>query len=180
MLPTTPLARPRNSTSTSSKSSDIRQKPHESINDLPVHAATRQQIFHPVSESRIFTRADAGKVFDPRLPLLPADERIPHPELVILQKEANSGMTRSEREDAQRKRNAAEAARKETQKRREEAKEKAKTVIAGRRWDFKFEEVSVDSVGTTGRAPGGVGWRYGVPLDDRKRGKIKIPTKVEA
>lgn len=179
MLPTTPLARPTNSKSPSSRS-DTRQKPHESINDLPVHAATRQQIFHPVSESRIFRRTDAGKVFDPRLPLLPADERIPHPELVILQKEANSGMTRSEREDAQRKRNAVEAARKEAQKRREEAKEKAKTVVAGRRWDFKFEEVSVDAVGTTGRAVGGVGWRYGVPLDDRKRGKVKIPTAVEA
>ena len=52
--------------------------PHESINDRPVHPWTRQQIFYPTSESRQFTRVDAAKVFSPTL--LPADDRIPHPE----------------------------------------------------------------------------------------------------
>lgn len=46
------------------------QRRHESINDLPVHRQTDPQIFYPVSESRPFTRTDAGRVFSgaPRLP----------------------------------------------------------------------------------------------------------------
>lgn len=45
------------------------QRRHESINDLPVHRQTDPQIFYPVSESRPFTRLDAGRVFSgaPRL-----------------------------------------------------------------------------------------------------------------
>ena len=56
MLPTTPY-------------SPNFQKRHESINDLPVHRLTDPQIFYPVSESRQFTRVDAGRVFSgaPRL-----------------------------------------------------------------------------------------------------------------
>jgi len=44
--------------------------PHESINDLPVHALTKPQLFYPTSESRPFNRIDAGRVFSaaPRLP----------------------------------------------------------------------------------------------------------------
>jgi Eukaryotic mitochondrial regulator protein len=44
--------------------------PHESINDLPVHVLTKQQLFYPTSESRPFNRVDAGRVFSaaPRLP----------------------------------------------------------------------------------------------------------------
>lgn len=37
--------------------------PHETINDLPIHPLTGPQIFYPVSESRRFTRRDAGRVF---------------------------------------------------------------------------------------------------------------------
>jgi hypothetical protein len=52
MVPTTPLAE-----------AGQRQTAHESINDLPVHRLTDPQIFYPVSESRQFTRVDAGRVF---------------------------------------------------------------------------------------------------------------------
>jgi hypothetical protein len=38
----------------------------------------------------------------------------------------------------------------------------------------------VDAVGRDGRDHKGVGWRYGVPHQDRKKGVVKIPTKVEA
>ena len=53
---------------------------HESINDLPVHPATTQQIFHPTSESRVFTRADAAAVAvahcaDPGVPFFLQDLR---------------------------------------------------------------------------------------------------------
>jgi len=59
MIPTTPLHHPPR-----------RQVAHESINDLPVHRLTDPQIFYPVSESRHFTRVDAGRVFSgaPALP----------------------------------------------------------------------------------------------------------------
>lgn len=42
---------------------------HESINDLEQHPMTFPQIFWPTSESRAFTRTDAGRVFSgaPRL-----------------------------------------------------------------------------------------------------------------
>ncbi|KAL4806174.1 eukaryotic mitochondrial regulator protein-domain-containing protein [Aspergillus unguis] len=54
MVPTTPLY---------DDAHMQRQNPHESINDLPSHRLTETQIFYPVSESRHFTRVDAGRVF---------------------------------------------------------------------------------------------------------------------
>ena len=47
------------------------------------------------------------------------------------------------------------------------------------RWEFRFRDVSVESVGKDGRDKRGVGARYGIPHEDRKRGQIKIPTRVE-
>ncbi|KAJ5107818.1 hypothetical protein N7456_004493 [Penicillium angulare] len=49
MVPVTPLA----------------ERPvfHEPINDLPAHPSTGAQIFYPTTESRSFTRIDAGRVF---------------------------------------------------------------------------------------------------------------------
>jgi hypothetical protein len=151
---------------------------HESINDLPVHAATKQQIFHPTSESREFTRTDAAKVFDETL--LPADQRVPHPELAELEKDRLAGMPYAERianakqceEEAMRKKSVAE-------QRRKEKEEKALKVINGARWDFKFREITVEDAGADGRGRHGTGWRYGVPLMDRRKGEVKIPTKVE-
>src|SRR6516162_6449755 len=86
MLPQTPYPYDQNSRT---------PQAHESINDLPVHAATKQQIFHPTSESREFTRADAAKIFDESL--LPADQRVPHPELTELERDRLSGMPYTER-----------------------------------------------------------------------------------
>jgi len=53
-----------------------------------------------------------------------------------------------------------------------------RTVHSGR-WDFRFQNISVDSVGLDGRDTRGVGARYGVPHQDRKKGQIKIPRSVE-
>lgn len=50
--------------------------------------------------------------------------------------------------------------------------------VEGKRWDFKFRDIKVDEAGADGRGSRGVGWRYGVPLRDRKRGEVKIPTSV--
>ncbi|KAI9046901.1 hypothetical protein LZ554_008979 [Drepanopeziza brunnea f. sp. 'monogermtubi'] len=150
---------------------------HETINDLPVHRATGQQIFHPTSESRHFTRADAAKVFDKKL--LPADDRVPHPELAIIQKEFLQELTREEREvNAKARKEAA------IKKMASAAAHKAKKAAAVKkvdtgRWEFHFTEVNVDDAGKTGRGHKATGWRYGVPLMDRSRGQIKIPTSVQ-
>ncbi|KAI9780514.1 MAG: hypothetical protein M1839_006631 [Geoglossum umbratile] len=173
MLPTTPLVE-----------SPLRPQVHESINDLPVHPATTQQIFEPTSESRVFTRVDASKAFDPTL--LPADERIPHPELVVLERERLSGLSQEERLARQRERAEEEAEKRKAKDRRREEREKAtlKRVLPtelggnGGRWEWRFREISVQDAGKDGRAPGGVGWRYGVPHDDRRKGQVKIPTRV--
>ena len=151
-------------------------KTHESINDLPVHAATGQQIFHPTSESRQFTRADAAKVFDENL--LPADDRVPHPELALMHKDFKAGMTREEIEERQRERDE-----KIEKKRAAIASKKASNLAAVKkvqtgRWEFRFTDVNVDDIGKDGRGHKGVGWRYGVPLMDRSRGQVKIPTRV--
>ncbi len=151
---------------------------HESINDLPVHRATTRQVFHPVSESRQFTRRDAGKVFDRQL--LPAEDRIPHPELYRLAKWSHEGVLPGERIARQRELNEKE----EEAKRLKEIYRKEKEDLTTKktetpRWEFRFKDISVDSVGRDGRDRRGVGARYGIPPQDRKKGMIKIPTRVE-
>lgn len=65
-----------------------------------------------------------------------------------------------------------------------EATEKARKeqestlVVQGPRFDFKIEDVNVDWVGKDGRSRKGVGYRYGMPHEDRKRGLIKVPTSA--
>ncbi|KAF2715481.1 hypothetical protein K504DRAFT_457642 [Pleomassaria siparia CBS 279.74] len=173
MVPTTPYVDP-------SKPENKYQRPitHEAINDLIVHPATRQQLFVPVAESREFTRVDAGKAFDNGL--LPADDRIPHPELVLAEKEIAMGLSLQERTSRALQRMDEEAQR----KRRKEDKIKAELMslktVPKRRWDFVFKDVSVDAVGRDGRDYRGVGWRYGMPHEDRKRGQVKIPRRIEA
>lgn len=152
--------------------------PHETINDLPVHPSTRQQIFYPVSESRQFTREDAAKAFDETL--LPADKRIAHPELIDIEKDNIAGLKREERTKRQQERDRVAAEAKAIQEeKRERWEERTQKVVPGRRWDFKFQDFSAEKVGPTGRARNAVGIRYGMPHDDRKRGLIKIPTSVE-
>ena len=151
---------------------------HESINDLHVHPYTRQQIFVPTSESRAFTREDAAKTFHPSL--LPADDRIAHPELVQIAKWENEGYDRNTRLRLTRERDA-EAARVREEKARKQAEWERRTqvVVPGRRWDFRFQDISAEVVGKDGRGRKAVGVRYGMPHEDRKKGQVKIPTKVE-
>jgi hypothetical protein len=151
--------------------------PHESINNLPVHAATGQQIFHPTSESRHFTRVDAAKVFDERL--LPADDRVPHPELAEMHKEFKMGLPREEREAKNKARQEAEDKRRQAAAARHARKEVAIKKVDTGRWEFRITEVNVDDAGKDGRGHKGTGWRYGVPHMDRSRGQVKIPTTVE-
>lgn len=160
------------------KNDNNRAQPHESINDLPVHVATMQQIFHPTSESREFARTDAARAFDDTL--LPADQRVPHPELAELEKDRLAGIPYDERVANAAKRNdKSEEKKLAAEKRRGEWEERAMKVVSGSRWDFKFREISVDDAGVDGRGYNGTGWRYGAPLMDRRKGEVKIPTRVE-
>ena len=150
---------------------------HESINDLPVHRATETQIFHPVSESRHFTRRDAGKVFDAHLK--PAEDRVPHTELVQLEKWRYEGIIQQERLSKQSEKTAQEIESKkvlEMKKKEKEARETRK--VETERSEFRFQDIRVESAGPTGRSQKGVGVRYGMPHEDRKKGQIKIPKRV--
>lgn len=150
---------------------------HESINDLPVHKATTPQIFYPTSESRVFTRANAAKVFDPTL--LPADERIPHPEMIEMARDRMAGLSSAERAKRSKEREEAQQQR-QAEKRQKalEREEKSLTRVQTPRWEFRFKEISVDDIGADGRGARATGHRYGAPHMDRKRGHVKIPTSV--
>ena len=150
---------------------------HETINDLPVHRATGQQIWHPTSESRHFTREDAARIFDEKL--LPADARVPHPELAILHKEQMERLSPRERQERAAARDAIAEKKRVAKAARQAKKEAAIKKVDTGRWEFHFTDINVDAAGKTGRGHKGVGWRYGQPHDDRTRGKIKIPTSVE-
>lgn len=152
--------------------------PHESINDLPVHSATTRQLFHPVPESMHFNRASAAKAFS--RDLLPADKRIPHPELVELAKVAAQHRGRDDVVKARRNElEQQEAAVLNMKREQKAAQEAAAKKIDTPRWQFRFENIKAESAGRDGRAKGGVGARYGIPPQDRKKGQVKIPTKVE-
>ena len=150
---------------------------HESINDLPVHRATEIQIFHPVSESRHFTRRDAGKVFDRELK--PAEDRVPHTELVQLQKWRHEGIKEADRKQLLRAKDAKDVqSRKVLERKREEKEAREITKVETERSEFRFQDIRIESVGRTERSKDGVGARYGIPHQDRKKGQIKIPTRV--
>lgn len=209
MVPTTPYS-PGNIT------------PHEPINDLPIHPLTETQLFYPTSESRAFTRTDAGRALSgaSRLPdeaqddeilvepwqdttpdevevlptrknaatsisvLKPADARIPHPHLVAYAKDRNNpDLVNNEEEIRARyaKRLNDDAEARAEARRQNIAKDEAKkTRIETPRWQFVITDVKTtrEEVGYDGRGRG-VGYRYGVPFEDRKKGQVKIPTKVE-
>lgn len=166
MLPTTPYVNP--------DSKDF--KAHEPINDLPLHAATGQQIFHPTSESRAFTRADAAKVFHDKL--LPADDRVPHPELALMHKDHLAGLDAEEIAKRQEERDALVEEKKKKFQEREAKRMAMAKVVSKPRWDFRITPIKVEDAGIDGRGHKGVGWRYGMPLMDRSRAAVKIPTKA--
>ncbi|KOS19713.1 37S ribosomal protein S35 [Escovopsis weberi] len=165
MLPTTSLADGRPN------------PPHEPVNEVHVHKLTMQQLFVPVGESRRFTRADAAAAF--HRAMLPADARSPQPQLIAMERALRAGASRAEgaarfRADTQREEDAV-ARRIE---RLRIAEERRTTRVQSDRCEFRFKEINADHVGRDGRSRRGTGWRYGAPLEDRKRGMVKIPTSV--
>lgn len=152
-------------------------QPHEPINEVHVHNLTMQQLFLPVSESRHFTREDAAKAFHDKM--LSADARSPQPELIKMEREVLEGSTREKSlarfKEATQLEEDTVALKLLKQREREENMTKR---VETARYEFRFKEINVDDVGRDGRSRRGTGWRYGAPHEDRKRGKVKIPTSV--
>ncbi|KAL8383597.1 hypothetical protein RB595_010679 [Gaeumannomyces hyphopodioides] len=174
-----PLARPYAKAIMSMLPQTFSGKKHEPFNEIPVHTFTTQQLFVPTSESRRFTRADAAAAFNRSM--LPADARIPHKELVEMERlVAFEGVAPVEAQGAFR----AAAANKERAlaeskaKAAERERERTTVVKSSRKVEFRFKDYNVDTVGKQGRSRHGVGWRYGAMFLDRKKSQIKIPTEV--
>ncbi|KAK2750422.1 hypothetical protein FQN57_003902 [Myotisia sp. PD_48] len=117
--------------------------------------------------------------------LQPADVRIPHPHLVSFEHDAFKYPGEAElRQKAFFDRLKTEEAvdkRRRQRKLERESKMVTKVEPPTGRFQFRFRDVEVsrEVTGMNGRGEKAVGRRYGVPHDDRKRGVIKIPTKVE-
>ncbi|KAI1299686.1 eukaryotic mitochondrial regulator protein-domain-containing protein [Xylaria venustula] len=153
-------------------------EPFEPINELHVHPYTMQQIFWPTSESRQFTREDAAKAFHRNM--LSADKRVPHPELIQMEREVEQGRPlwdASERFKQAVMESERKAAEKQVAK--AELEEKLTTRVNTERFEFRFKQFNSENVGPSGRSRNAVGWRYGNPHGDRAKGhQIKIPTSV--
>ncbi|EPS38561.1 hypothetical protein H072_7649 [Dactylellina haptotyla CBS 200.50] len=137
---------------------------HESITDLRIHPATNNQLFLAVPESMPFNRKDAGDA----LGILPADERMPHSELIGVERMRLQGISVEEMISREAQREKEEANTLMAKRQRMEARNNAGKVVETERFRFRLKPA------VTGLA----GHRYGVPAEDRKRGITKIPTRV--
>lgn len=105
---------------------------------------------------------------------------MPHKELIQLEKWKLEGLVTGERVARQRAANEAEENGRKERARAREAKEALEVTKAETgRSVFRFQDIKVENVGSDGRDKRGVGARYGVPPQDRKKGQIKIPIRVE-
>ncbi|KAJ5775381.1 uncharacterized protein N7511_000392 [Penicillium nucicola] len=127
-----------------------------------------------------------GKGEKARQILQPADARIPHPHMIGLERDRlefpNERQTvqRRHSERLSRQESLEQEARQRVQERREASQ---KTVSpADSRFDYRIQDTKFTkaTTGANGRAPWAVGRRYGVPHEDRTRGAVKIPTRVDA
>lgn len=127
-----------------------------------------------------------GKGEKARQVLQPADVRIPHPQLIKLEIDRNAfpnerrAVTQRHAERLEKQEAAEQQRRERAQARREKSIQHVEP--EGSRFDYRIQDAKFtrETVGADGRAPWVPGRRYGVPADDRKRGMVKIPTRVEA
>ena len=117
--------------------------------------------------------------------LKPADSRIPHPQLIALAADQRSPEFRAvpaQAVERHQKRLEEDVAHRQAERERLKANaDKHKILVQTDRWEFQVTTVKTTREGTgrDGRGTGSPGFRYGVPTRDRKRGEIKIPTRVE-
>lgn len=124
-----------------------------------------------------------GKPGYERPVLKPADARIPHPHLIAYEKdkrdEGLEDLERNERYHVRlREEKEQRAQKREADRMREE---RHTTRVDTGRYEFLIKDCQTTRIGTglDGRGRGSPGMRYGVPSQERKRGVVKIPTKVE-
>ena len=110
--------------------------------------------------------------------LKPADARIPHPHLIAHEQDKTSRGPKLSASEIQKR---YEGRLREEQnmierliRYRKEKDEKTKSRVQSERWEFVVQDVKSEVLGK-----GVVGQRYGIPSQDRKKGQIKIPRKVE-
>lgn len=150
----------------------------EPINEIHVHGYTMQQLFVPTSESKQFTREDAAKAFHERM--LSPDKRVPHPELVQMERDLLNGMSSEESYEKFKKSAMASEVTHANRRQWKAEQEEAKiTSVQNGRYEFRFKDYDADVVGGGGRSRKAVGWRYGLPYEDRKKDQVKIPTSVD-
>lgn len=151
--------------------------PFEEINEVHDHPHSQAQIFWPTSESKHFTRADAARALSQTL--LPLDERVPHPELIELEKSSTKGVSPAEaREKFTAAVIASETAAAKKNQAKAQAEEKRTSRVNSDRFEFRIRDFNSADVGQNGKKRQAVGWKYGAPHYDRSRGQIKIPTSV--
>lgn len=151
--------------------------PHEAINEVLVDGRTKKQLFVPVSESRVFTREDAAESFGDNIQTV--DRRSPHRQLIDMERAILQGSTRAESLEAFVEATQAEEEKMAARMEKERVTaEKRLTKHKSDRFEFRIKDFNSETVGEDGRSRRGTGWRYGVPLDDRKKGAVKIPTQV--
>ncbi|KAI1870769.1 uncharacterized protein JN550_004915 [Neoarthrinium moseri] len=156
---------------------EVLNKPLEDINELHVHPHTMKQLYWPTSESRQFTREDAAKAFHRNM--LSADKRVPHPELIRMERDLFKGVNPSKaKKNFLRAVELSESKAAQAKIRIAQAEEQDTTRINTKRFEFRFKEINSEDVGPDGRKITAVGARYGRPSYDRVKGAVKIPTSV--
>lgn len=127
-----------------------------------------------------------GKGQNARQILQPADVRIPHPQMVALDRDriAHPNERRAVAERQAKRVERQDAIEQERRDRSQARREKKLTTVSpeASRFEYRIKETvyTSETTGSDGRAPWAVGRRYGVPHRDRTRGEVKIPTRVEA
>ena len=88
-------------------------------------------------------------------------------------------MQRDEIQYLQRERDAkAVQSREVLERKRKEKEAREVKKVDTKRSEFRFQDIRIDIVGRDPRSEKGVGARYGIPHQDRKKGQVKIPTRV--
>lgn len=159
----------------------FQNEPLEPINEVHIHTATMKQLFWPTSESRHFTREDAAKAFHTKM--LSTDKRIPHPELVQMERDVLEGdQSEASAWEAKQKflHATAESEKAAAMKLRNREDERGSRTLRvnKRRFEFRFENYNSEDVGKGGRKIDVVGHKYGKPHYDRVKGFVTIPTSV--
>lgn len=140
---------------------------------------------NPVEPWRNIKPEKVGRFENEMDVLKPADARIPHPHLIAFEKDRSDPELRRKDEEVKARYNQRLLDDAESRARARQEKidrdEKQKTRVETSRWQFVVTDVSMSSqaTGKDGRGTKAPGMRYGVPHEDRKKGQIKIPIRVE-